>query len=110
MSIPDRDTQLRKARYAAHMAFDPLWKHKVPRDPARSSAYAWLARSLALKGNECHIGKFDFDLCRRTIELCLARNTELTKASEGIGSGLKVEGDLLPFQSTATDPQKGLNG
>lgn len=63
--------ELREARTAAHEAFDPLW-----RDCAitRKEAYRWLAQMLDLTEDECHIGMFDLEMCKRTIRVCrLAR-------------------------------------
>lgn len=43
----------RKARSAAHAAFDPLWKTGKM---GRRQAYAWLAAVLGIPEKECHIG------------------------------------------------------
>lgn len=58
---------LRRARSAAHAAFDPLWKvHGMD----RSSAYAWLADRLGISLDKAHIGSFDEVLCARVIAEC----------------------------------------
>ena len=66
--------ELRKAKIAAHAAFDPLWKGKVKRDgcskgKARGMGYKWLADQLGIKANDCHIGMFDVETCRRVVDL-----------------------------------------
>lgn len=43
----------RKARSAAHAAFDPIWKSKLL---SRSAAYAWLANVTGISPEKCHIG------------------------------------------------------
>lgn len=63
------DAETRKARSAAHFAFDVIWRSgRIP----RWEAYAWLAQQLELPTHLCHIGMFDVDTCRRVIELSRA--------------------------------------
>lgn len=50
----------------AHTAFDRLWKGGGD----RSAAYAWLAGALGISKNECHIGMFDVDMCKRVVRVC----------------------------------------
>lgn len=69
------DATLRKAKQEAHTAFDPLWKGRVARDrcskkQARNSAYRWLAKQLGISKDDCHIGQFDVETCRRVVEIC----------------------------------------
>ena len=59
--------ELRKARMAAHEAFDTLWKTKRM---SRSKAYAWLAKELHMSKTRCHIGNFDEATCQRVVALC----------------------------------------
>lgn len=59
--------ELRRAKSAAHAAFDPLWK-KGPME--RASAYKWLAGQLEIERADCHIGMFDVAMCQRVIEIC----------------------------------------
>lgn len=59
------NAELRKARRAAHAAFDPLWDRTM----ARNQAYAWLAKAMGLPKNQTHIGMFDVDQCKRVVEL-----------------------------------------
>jgi hypothetical protein len=67
--------ELREWKIAAHAAFDPLWQAKMRRDncskgQARKAAYTWLAEKLGIPLRKCHIGMFDIDLCKRTVEVC----------------------------------------
>jgi hypothetical protein len=75
------DAELRKAKIAAHAAFDPLWQEKyrrrlIERGPdykkfyARGSGYKWLAFQLGIDKKQCHIGLFDVETCRRVVEVC----------------------------------------
>lgn len=58
------NAELRKAKMAAHAAFDPLWKSG---EMTRSEAYAWLASTLGISQANCHIGMFDVDGCNAVI-------------------------------------------
>lgn len=58
------NAELRKAKMAAHAAFDPLWKSG---EMTRSEAYAWLASTLGTSQANCHIGMFDVDGCNAVI-------------------------------------------
>lgn len=62
------DKALRVAKMEAHAAFDPLWRGQ-PRG-ARSDAYSWLASALGIKAEDCHIGMFDVEACKRVVALC----------------------------------------
>lgn len=65
------DPQLRRAKQAAHAAFDPLWMQQgKQRGEARRSAYAWLAKELGISEANCHIGMFDVELCLATVQAC----------------------------------------
>lgn len=59
--------ELRKAKMEAHSAFDKKWKYGTM---SRSDAYAWLATQLNIKGEDCHIGMFDVDMCNRVVDVC----------------------------------------
>lgn len=63
------NAELRKAKNAAHAAFDPLWKDGKRK---RKEAYAWLATQIGVAGKNCHIGMFDVETCRRVVEVCRA--------------------------------------
>jgi len=57
---------LRKARTAAHEAFDPLWF--TERLYTRQVAYMYLAGLLGMTKDECHIGMMGIDDCQRVID------------------------------------------
>jgi hypothetical protein len=60
------DAELRRAKMAAHKAFDGYWK---PLGVQRGAAYRWLAEQLGIDRKECHIGLFNVEQCGRVIEL-----------------------------------------
>ena len=60
------DDETKRARIAAHNAFDQIWK-KPGGIMTRKEAYAWLARSL--KQDEVHIGELDLVGCGEVVEL-----------------------------------------
>ena len=61
------DGQLRKAKSAAHLVFDRIWKDGYK---TRSEAYAWLAANLNIELGDCHIGEFDVDMCNQVQGVC----------------------------------------
>lgn len=67
------NAELRKAKQAAHVAFDPLWRDRKQK---RKAAYTWLAKQLGIHVNDCHIGMFDVEMCRRVVEACRSQQTE----------------------------------
>lgn len=67
--------ETRRARRAAHAAFDPMWKEAVELDGmspgrARGKAYKWLADQLGITGKACHIGHMDAKTAWRTAAIC----------------------------------------
>ncbi len=69
--------ELRRWRSLAHTVFDPLWQDKLERDgigkrQARLWAYQWLANELGISTDDCHIGMFDIDMCKRVVNICEA--------------------------------------
>ncbi len=65
---------LRGLRHETHQLFDPLWQSKVhygekPKT-AQVAARKWLAGVLDIPVEVCHIGMFDIEMCRKTIEIC----------------------------------------
>jgi len=58
------NAELRKAKIAAHAAFDPLW---ASGRMTRKAAYAWLANMLGIPVANCHIGMFDVDGCQAVV-------------------------------------------
>lgn len=65
------NAELRKAKMAAHAAFDPLWKTGIKK---RGSAYAWLQEALGIDKKDCHIGMMDVAMCNRVVEVCKANS------------------------------------
>lgn len=66
---------LRRARMDAHSFFDPLWKYKMKKDSttirqARKSAYQWLADSMEIHVNDCHIAMFNIEQCQKVQKIC----------------------------------------
>jgi hypothetical protein len=61
------NAELRAAKQQAHAAFDPLWKDKKMK---RKDAYYWLSKELGIPYGDAHIGHFDVELCKRTVEVC----------------------------------------
>lgn len=61
------DAKLRRAKSAAHAAFDPIWRSKRM---SRKGAYLWLSERLGIASKDCHIGMFDADQCARVISIC----------------------------------------
>lgn len=59
--------ELRKLKSQAHSFFDPIWKQ---RKMTRADAYKWLSEKLDIPIEQTHIGMFDVDLCKKTIENC----------------------------------------
>ena len=72
--------ELRVLKIRTHAAFDPLWRDLAAAYPeangvyagaqrraARSRAYRWLAEQLHIKVEDCHVGAFDPELCRRAM-------------------------------------------
>lgn len=66
------DATLRKAKQAAHAAFDPLWKSGGMK---RGAAYAWLADKLCIQNRHCHIGMMDPETCARVVAACATQDT-----------------------------------
>jgi len=64
------NAELRRAKQAAHAAFDPLWKS---RSMSRKEAYAWLSKELGVSKSNTHIGMFDVDQCRAVVAAVKAR-------------------------------------
>jgi hypothetical protein len=67
--------EVKKLRIKAHDLFDGLWKRKIIIDKcskreARNLAYKWLAKSLNISADDCHIAMFDKHLTTETIKLC----------------------------------------
>lgn len=63
----------RKARSAAHAAFDPIWKRGEMR---RSAAYRWLSEAANIPTERCHMGMMTADEAGRVVAAVAARNVE----------------------------------
>ena len=61
------NAELRKAKMAAHAAFDPLWKSG---QMTRKEAYRRLSEKMGLAPEQTHIGMFDVEQCRTVVLLC----------------------------------------
>lgn len=61
------NAELRRAKMAAHAAFDPLWKSG---QMSRKKAYKMLSDKMGLKPEETHIGMFDVEQCNTVVILC----------------------------------------
>ena len=61
------NADLRRAKMAAHAAFDPIWKSG---NKSRSKAYSWLAEAMKLTPDKCHVGMFDVAQCEQVVALC----------------------------------------
>jgi hypothetical protein len=70
---------LRKARNAAHRAFDPIWKEL---GFTRPRAYNWLARAMGLTVERTHIGEFNISQCGRVVQLANRKADELRRHRE----------------------------
>lgn len=78
------NAELRKAKIAAHDAFDSLWRRKHVKEGgskgrARGAGYRWLAEQLGIEPASCHIGMFDVELCKRVVEVCAPYKKTKTK-------------------------------
>lgn len=64
------NAELRKAKSAAHAAFDPIWKSG---SLSRMGAYKWLSKSLNVPFKKCHIGMFNIEQCADVVRVCNER-------------------------------------
>lgn len=70
--------ETRRARDAAHAAFDPMWRKRaeisgVKPYVARTRGYKWLAEQLGIERKDCHIGDMDAATALRVVEVCRGR-------------------------------------
>lgn len=59
--------ELRLLKKKAHDSFDPLWRYGAKN---RQQAYRWLAKEMNLSREQCHIGMFNEEQCKKVIEIC----------------------------------------
>jgi hypothetical protein len=62
------NAELRRAKQAAHKAFDPLWQSGKM---SRTQAYRRLAEQMGMSQKECHIGMFTTQQCEEAIKAVL---------------------------------------
>ena len=97
----------RKARSAAHEAFDPLWKGK---GMSRSSAYAWLAAATGMKPSRCHIGMMSKDQAEMVVQAvydykvdqaveALVRDGKATRVGDQVALTPEYHAELLRRQN-----------
>lgn len=60
------NSPLRRAKMAAHKAFDPLWKNG---DLTRVEAYKWLSTQMGTSYEQTHIGLFDEAQCAKVVAI-----------------------------------------
>ena len=65
------NADLRAAKSRVHAAFEPLWKTGLFR--SRRNAYAWRAREMGIDPDECHVGMFDEERCKKALEVIASR-------------------------------------
>lgn len=80
------NAELRVWKVKAHAAFDPIWQARLVRrqkesanytkQMARGGRYKALAELLGIPRDQCHIGMFDVDRCRRAVEICSSGKLE----------------------------------
>lgn len=64
--------ELRGLRQKTHREFDWLYKNPEKSRMRRKDSYKWLARQLDIAPEDCHIGMFDRNQCKRAIAIVQA--------------------------------------
>jgi hypothetical protein len=66
-TIPDQETK--QLRIQLHAVIDPLWRNQThqPKRVARGAVYGYLRHIMEMTAEECHIGNFTADDCRRAM-------------------------------------------
>lgn len=66
--------ELRKYKKIAHHHFDKIWRKKAylgeDKYKARRNTYKWLSEQLNIPKEYTHIGMFNIELCKQTIQIC----------------------------------------
>lgn len=70
------NAELRKARTAAHLSLDRMWKHGVMH---RARMYQWLAQQMQMKPQDCHIGSMNIEQCRQVVQLVAEHYPQVAK-------------------------------
>lgn len=73
LGIP-ANKETKQWRITAHDAFDTLWKPRRSAPMSRGEAYRWLQDSMKLSPDDCHIGRFTIDQCKKVVELINGRS------------------------------------
>jgi hypothetical protein len=79
------NAELREAKMEAHHWFDQIarvhkgdgatgvindvWPIFIPKISNRAKAYLWLSKFLGIANEDCHIGMFDVETCKRVVEI-----------------------------------------
>jgi len=101
LGIPG-DEETRQARMEAHEMLDLFWTTKKE----RTETYKWLYEQLGIPREECHVGRFDIDMCRRVIELCEARLMEEEKEEGDDECERKILEAIETIRETYRRPNK----
>ena len=81
--------ELRRAKMAAHRAFDPVWEDGKR---TRKQAYSWLAKKMNLPPEKCHIGMFDLAQCDEVIDHCNQEKLDVNSARRRVEQIFRNEG------------------
>lgn len=68
--------ELRALKLLVHRNFDMLWQGGAMK---RNEAYAWLAGQLNIPVNQCHVGMFTVDLCKKAAEVANKKLMDLPR-------------------------------
>ena len=62
--------ELRELRMKVHKTFDKMWKYKFNDTYMdRTKAYLWLAKKMEMTKDECHIGMFGIEECKKALKI-----------------------------------------
>lgn len=61
------NAELRTWKSRVHEVFDPIWRSG---GMTRGTAYTWLATKMGIHKDNCHVGMFDVEQCKRAVEIC----------------------------------------
>ena len=64
--------ELRNLRKKVHRNFDPFWDK---RGGSRNRSYTWLANSMRIPKEMCHIGMFNLHQCNEALEIIQRRRS-----------------------------------
>lgn len=72
----------RRMRSQVHKAFDPIWRGGQ-RAMSRTRAYEWLARTMGIPVTDCHVSRFDADMCAKALAALESSQDELETIRKG---------------------------